>query len=295
MNALELLKTVAAHSGISSEDAGLQQLLGTKSLQSLEIDEEVAKKMTAPRLTMEAAKSNPDLKRHFTAAALNGVDAKVKSLLTSDLLEDEFKTSISQVNTYDNISALTDKILALKTEKVGQTASNQHTINKEIVRLNEELKAEKELKTKMSQDFEAREKSNRTSWEVDKIYSTYLNDLALDEKIPAKIRLATAKSAIDMMMSDRGLKVNIGESGNLELLNKEGQPYFTESNIKPTVEDFIKSGLNENGLWKTKIDTRKDNRAPQSTNDKPLDSNRAQVLEKMKKANEATYKAFRMQ
>lgn len=291
MKATELLKTVAAHSGVSFEDAGLQQLIGNKALDALEVDEEVAKRMTAPRMTMETAKANPDLKRYFTAAALDGVDSKVKALLDSEELPEEFRVSLNTGNTYDKVAAITKEILDLKNTR---TASNQHTVNKEIIRLSDELKKSQELMAKQATDFEVTRHADRTNWEMDKVYSTFLNQLALDEKIPASIRLGAAKQAIATRMTERGISVQLSPEGSLELMTKEGTPYIPETNVRPTIDDFVKSTLLENGLLQTRKETQGPaaRQAPTNINNAAPSSDRAAVAKRMAEHSAEVSKQF---
>ena len=134
----EVLKSIASQSGVSETE--LQSIMENSALASIEIDDAISTRLTVPRLTMESAKANPDLKKHFTAQALNGVDSEMQRLMNDMGVSAEVQTEINGLDTtFKRVPALMKKIQELESKKQGAGSEDVAKMNQKISDLNAEL------------------------------------------------------------------------------------------------------------------------------------------------------------
>ena len=74
MKLVDFLNTIAAKCGKQKEFEGI---VNNPVLSSVEIPDDVANGINSDLFTLESAKNNSSLKTHFSAGALNGVDAEI--------------------------------------------------------------------------------------------------------------------------------------------------------------------------------------------------------------------------
>ncbi len=203
----EVLKTMVEQSGVSVSDETIKKILDNPALASIEVDDAVSNRLTANRFTLDAAKANPDLKKHFTALALNGVDAEVSKTILELELGDEVKNEIeSQDTTFKKVSALAKKVKELEAKKAGTSKVDKTKLEQEIEKLNNDIKTVKDSytaeKTKLLGDFE----NERINFEVD----TFLNsfNFALPKETPAETVRDFGRSLINKAFTDKGVKLN---------------------------------------------------------------------------------------
>ena len=73
----------------------------------IEIPDTLSGAINTKLLTLDTAKNSSELKNHFTAAAYDGIDAKIKDLIGSSELTEEVKTKIlTEKNSFEKMSLL---------------------------------------------------------------------------------------------------------------------------------------------------------------------------------------------
>lgn len=245
----DLIKTLAINSGVSADDAELTTILGNTALASLEVPDTISTRLTAPRLTMEAAKANPELKKHFTAQALDGVDAHIKQLVSEFTLPDDAKTEIdSEASTSKKVALLAKKIQATEAAKVAAPPGDKKVLEDKIAELNNQMASlrsgwETEKSTLMSQ-FD----DERTDFEL----KTFVlnQSLNLPDSFDQNAKYAAVKTLWDAEMKSKGVKV-VRKDGTLSLQTNEGTEYFDPTNNqKVTVNDFVLKTLANKGALK---------------------------------------------
>jgi hypothetical protein len=211
-------------SGVDVSEATITELLGNPAFASMDVDDVVSTKLTAPRLTMDAAKANPDLHKHFSALALNGVDKKIKEFATTfGLSKEELDELESEKSSYERVGLLAKKVQAIEAKKASAPSKDKETL------LN---------------GFE----NERLGWKLDAVYSEFIPQMNKD--IKANVNLSIAKQYVTDAMQSKGYKI-VNKEGNLALVTVEGNEVY-ENNIKLSLKDFATKVLaNESDPTKT--------------------------------------------
>lgn len=236
----EVFKKMVEQSGVSVTDATIEKIIGNKELASLEVDDAVSSKLTAERFTFEAAKSNPELHKHFKATILDGVDQEVKRLADEHGFEDSDKTELkSAENSFKRIALLSSKIKTLTEKKAGSTGKDKDALTKEVEKLNSELLT---IKTDHQTAILAKETAfndERTGWKLESVFNEFIPKM--DKKNSSKINLTIARTVVTDELAKKGLKI-VNKDGNLSLLTSTDTQYF-ENNTPIALNDFVSKTL----------------------------------------------------
>lgn len=260
----EIFNTLATASGVDPNDAALTAILGNASLASIEVPDEISNRLTAPRLTMEAAKANPELKSHFTAQALNGVDAYLEKITSEygfdETAKSEFK---AETNTTKRIALVAAKIKALEAAKVGTTGGEKDKLAKDIETLNGQLATLKESheneKTQLLAGFE----KERINYDLRSMALGY--NLNLPDSLPADSKYAAVKALLDGSLTEKGVQI-VRKDNALTLQTSAGTDFFDPTtNQKVSVSDFFQKELANKGMLKAASATTQTQQTTQQT------------------------------
>lgn len=247
MKIKELITTIATQSGVLADSPALKSIIDNATL-TLDVDDDLAKLLTAPRMTMEAARANPELKKHFKKEVYDGIQAEVKRT-AAELGLDE--TAISEIDTQDTdfkkIGALAKKVQALTAAKAGAGSKDTEKLNKEIEKLNEQaasIRTEYEGKLKsVNEGFE----TERIGLSLNNILSGYDYATPVDKDINVQV----ARTLVDKGLAEKGIKI-VRKDNDLTFVTSEGTEYFEkETNKKVTVKDFVNKTLANAKVLKT--------------------------------------------
>lgn len=251
MNKLkQLFENLAKKAGVDTTDESYLKAL--ESIKDIEISEDVATKIESNLYDIESAKQNYNLKSHFTALALNGVDAQLKEAL-EELIEDENVRGelLSVKSTPARVKTALGKIRELESAKAKHEGKGDDGKAKkaqdEIDRLVAEFKTKEA--TYLSQISEKeREKLEAISTFKEELFYgglKYANDFDLETN------LLVAKQKINKALSEKGAKkIYNSTTGKFEIkrADDESLDFLDERNNKTSYEDFAKQILSENKL-----------------------------------------------
>ena len=104
--------------GVPSDDENLSNLLANENLQNIEINDDLANQINGNLLTMDSAKNNSELNKHFKATILNGLDAETKSLMSQLELSDDVVSEImNEQSSFKRVPLLVNKVVELEKAK----------------------------------------------------------------------------------------------------------------------------------------------------------------------------------
>ena len=246
-----LIRELALKAGVKADNPKLVELLSVGA----QIPDEIAgalKSLIAPGtdlITLEAAKNNPDLLKHFNATIFNGMDAKILALATEDgdLSTTDLADLKAEKNSYEKLRLLKQKVKTATEGKHTNPADKQLLLD-EIKQLTKQVAdtqaaAQTEIE-KAQQQFEHR----LTDYAVDSLLSTqpYAN-----ADIPTEVNVMTAKNLITKVLADKHAILKRDSDGKLVLKNAENPELdFIENNNKVTFSDLAISTLANNKLLK---------------------------------------------
>jgi len=245
MLAAQLINDLFNNAGITDTETR-DKIAQIKDLSTIEIpDEDAGKIIGKDRLTLEAARNNQDLKKHFTALALNGFDTKLSDMVDAYGLNDQADTFKAEQSTYKRMGLLLDayKGKLEKDLKAGK-GDNKELIDK-INILEAQVANEKKTWETEREGLLNQHTSTLNKMGVDNMLRAYkyAYDMPTDDMVMlASNKLHSALEAKELQYSQNG--------SGLKLSQKDGSDYYDGSK-KIELKDFIDGILAENKLLAT--------------------------------------------
>lgn len=228
MKLAEIVKSLGLQSGLTETE--IKTITDNVALSSIEVADDVSTKLTAQRLSMDAAKNNPDLKKHFHAQSLNGIDAELERTAT------EMGISVDDLKALDSTSKrighLAKAIQEAESKKAGSKGADTDKLTKQIEQLNADILKERNDKIAELKAKDDSLETERTDWTANGILSNFEYATAVDKDI----NVTVAKALINKELQSKGLKVT-RKDNVLSLQTAEGTEYF-ENNAKVGYQDF---------------------------------------------------------
>jgi hypothetical protein len=228
-----------------------------------QIPDDLVNAVNASLMTMETAKNNIELKKYFHAQALNGVDAELRNALSELELDDENRTAIdSETSTYKKVSKSLKLVKELQEKKAQTNNKGEKTeLQKEIDRLNNEIKTVKAQSEDKEKEFNSKLDSTLTEYQLNSILSS--KNYALDG-MPKDVLTLTAKNLLQSELSAKGIKI-VRDNDKLKLVRVDAPDLdYRENNTPVQLGDFVDSVLANNKLLKVS-EPQANTVAPQAT------------------------------
>lgn len=241
----------AKQAGIPEDDPALKEFTDNKD--SLELSEDLAKKINSSFLTMEAAKNHSDLISHFKSVNLNGVDARLqRQIEDSGLTPEQIGTLKNQENTFERITDFNGMVKAnavqALTDYKASNAKPEHKeemekLTKEIERLNGEIKTSGEGST---EDMDNLKKAHDVALLEIKVNTLLAGYNYANKDVDIDGNIAMTNALLFKGLATDGLK--IGEKEGVPTLEKvDGSDHFVD-NAKVSLRDYMDKILSNNKL-----------------------------------------------
>lgn len=247
MTIAELLHQLAERVDFNASDDVLKAIVTNPTLSQIQVPSELATDLNRKLMTESEAKINGNIKKHFTATALNGVDAKVKEILDEFGFDDDSKNGIfAEQNSYNRIKLLAQSISDLKDKSITATGGEKKALIDKINELTTLVNSEKAARANDVAAVNAQWASKLTDKEINAMFSNY--DYAMD--LDKEIQIQTARNVWERELKNKGGKYIYGDDG-LKLVNAETPDLpFTIDNKQVDVKQFTEGVLAQNKLLK---------------------------------------------
>ena len=198
-------------------------------------------------MTETEAKTNYNIKKHFTATALGSVDSKINDLLNEFGFDEETKGQVlAEQSTFNRIPLLAKAISDAKEKAITSTGGEKKALVEKIAELQNLLNAEKEARKSDIEKVNSQWQSQLTEKELYAMFSQYNYALDLDKDVT----ISTAKGLWEKKLKEKGGKYMFTNDG-LKLVNAEAPDLpFTIDNKTVDVKSFTENVLAEAKLLK---------------------------------------------
>jgi hypothetical protein len=240
-----LLEKLFKKAGIDTSNEELKPLFELDN----EVADETVGKVDKSLLTLDAAKSNSEVIKAIKATTLSGADSKLDELITELGLQpsEEFTTN---KNTYEKIALVTK--LAHEAGKKASGATNKQSADdftKKEAEYNRQLKELKDSLVAKENEFKTARENDLTTFELKTILSG--KNYIFPDEMDTNLKLSTALGAVQQELSKNGLSVKRNAAGQLEIVDKDGNPaYNPKDNVAYEPNTFIDGALAQNKLLK---------------------------------------------
>lgn len=210
-----------------------------------EIDEESFNRVDQKLLTVDAAKSHPDVLRQLRQNILDPVDKAMERLITEHGIT-VGEDYAGEQNTYEKIQNLFKTVIEAG-KKPGKEKHTEDFAAKEA-EYNKSIRDLKELLSSKETEFKTTRENDRTAFELQKILLG--KDYVFPKEMDSNIVISTALSAVNNDLSKKGFVIKLNEAGQLQILNKDGMPAYNTSNEALEPITYIDGVLAHNKMLK---------------------------------------------
>jgi hypothetical protein len=249
--ASEYFTKLAAKAGIDPNDEELTTFLAVSDLQKIPIPDNLANSIDGSLLSIAEAKNeHPQIKWHYVASALNGVNTEMDKLMDDLKFPDDVKAVVrNEKSTPKRQRILVGKLEELYNKKM-QSVNNteKQTFQAEIEKLQGELRQEKDAVENVRKEYQTKEFNTKRDQEIDFMLSEYKT--VFDESLPKAAKRAAMRSLIDKALQDKNADFTLDDSGRLKLIRKDGANVFGDDNRPWDPKILIETTLSQNKVLK---------------------------------------------
>jgi hypothetical protein len=198
--ALDFIKSIAARAGIKDNQEFDLALAGSAAdtLKSLELPDSVINQVNTNLMDFNTAKSNLDLKNHFTGMAFNGMESAVFDQLKASGFDDAEIEEIKAAS--KSTGQRMSKILDKYNSRIDEAKKHKPGSDEYVRKLSEAQKALEDAKAKFESEkfqiLETQKAKQQNLWMRNQLASVQWNDA-----IPEIAREATYNAAMSAQLS----------------------------------------------------------------------------------------------
>jgi hypothetical protein len=267
-----LIEKLLKKAGIDTSTEELKPLFALDA----EIADDTVSKVDKSLLTLDAAKNNSEIIKAIKATTLSGADSKLDELITELGLQPS-EDFLSNKNTYEKIAIVT-KLANEAGKKAGGTGNKQTAdeFAKKEADYNKQLKDLKDSLVAKENEFKNTRESDLTTFELKTILSgkNYIFPAEMD----TNLKLSTALGAVQQELSKKGFSIKRTEAGHLTIVNKEGQPAYSDNHEALEPNTFIDGALAQNKLLKINDATQQQTTASTGTVTTPAAGGNSKIV-----------------
>lgn len=285
----ELLYAFAQALSVPPES--LEAIKNNADLFKITIPKELGESYTKNFTTLDSAKQNGELKKHFYGLSLKPIDNKLDEVMTEFGLDDEAQREIkSQDSTYKRNEALIRKLYTTSQKAAtATTAKDKDKFQEEITKLNSQILASQT-------EFQGKLAEAESKW-IQKVsgmvMDSKISERNLTDQFPRDVVMMSAKGLIEKKAAEKGAKIIFDKDTMQYKMVQAANPdlEYTENHKNVTFDDFRDTVLAENKLLKvtaapaTTIQTPRTQIQP----DRPM----SPMQQRIKAQQEADYEAFK--
>jgi hypothetical protein len=247
----EFLNGLLLKAEIKPDDKALIDLLSVEELKNIQVPDELISSVDSRLVSIEQAKNNhPDIKPHYTSAALAGVDVEIDKILNEYGLPDNLKLIVqNERNTFKKLPLALKKLEEAKAAKADTTnKTEKQSLQAEIDRLNSEIRTYKDNVEAVKKEYSDKETNFRREMLVNELLDGYKT--VFDETLPKESKRAATRVLIDKKLQEKNADLVLDDSGRLKLVGKSGANVFGDDNRPWDVPTLFDTTLSQNKVLK---------------------------------------------
>lgn len=250
LNISEFLNGIAISAGIDQDDPALKLILADGNLTKIEVPaafESLVSNKYKDMVTLEAAKNHPELKKHFTATLLHGVEKDIDRF-TKEIweLSDEDRAELKKAEGAQKRMEMAFKLGKERLEKKAPATDNEKVkkLETQISQLNADLLAKDE-------SFENEKKTLKQGFldkRKDHAFKELFQSYQYTDALPKSVQEQTARAIIlAKLQQDNNKVVFKEEDDSLQLFTNEDTAVY-QNNKPVNLKQYVESVLAENKL-----------------------------------------------
>jgi hypothetical protein len=234
----DFLKALVVKAGGNVDEAVIKAALGALPA-DLEMPDTLSTAIDNGLLSVTQAKNNhPEIRSHYTALALNGVDSELDRFIEAEKLPDDVIALLKAqgLSTAQRAITLAKQIKELEGKKTGASKVDKDEHQKKLAELNDELRRVKEeqqgLLAKHKDEIQAVRRDHSLGGLLVG-YKTRFDDLDPITK------QTVISNIINKNLASKKAKLTVDEAGNLTLIGEDGSNVFGDDHRPLTPKAFL--------------------------------------------------------
>lgn len=243
----EFISGLIKKAGGNVEDEKIKTALAAVDA-NIELQDELVTAIDHGLISIENAKNNhPEIKKHYTALAYNGLDSELDRLMEDEKFDEAIITEIKNEKSSTKRAALiARKIKELEASKAGQGKAETKTLNEKIAELNGELRKIKDNEGVIKAEYEGKLRDKDMGYSKRNLLASYST---IHDKLDPDTKNIIVNAIIDKNLKAKGYKFDLDDNGNLIIATKDGSAAFSEDHTPLTPKRFLDGVMaNENLL-----------------------------------------------
>lgn len=233
----EFLKTLIVKGGGNVDDEKIKTALAAIGAE-LELSDDIVTAIDHGLISIENAKNNhPDIKKHYSALALNGLDAELKRLMEDEKFGDDIIAELeSEKSSTKRATLIAKKIKELEGAKSNAGKADVKALNDKIADLNTQLRTIKDNENNIKSDYEKKLRDKDRGYAMRGILGSYET---IYDKLDPETKSITINAIIEKNLRAKGFALDVDENGNLVINTKDGSNAFTDDHRPLTPKAFF--------------------------------------------------------
>ena len=244
----EFITKLCSLAGIDSSDPALIGIISSSDFSNTRLPEDLVQKINSSLFTLDAARNNETLRKHYHAEILNGLDSNIYSLIDKLEIDQSVAEELkNEKKTTEKYNKLVEKVIELQEKKANtKSISNKSELETEILKLNNQIK---DLSTKLKDAPYERDKHWSEKLKNKAIENTLSNyRYSNEENIPKEVLIETAKVLLNKKLSDSKVSIEYdNEKDNISLKTESGMDFY-QDNSPVSFKSYVDSILAESKL-----------------------------------------------
>lgn len=244
----EFINQIAQRTGYNADS--LKAVTENASLAQVQLPDDFVASFKQGLLTVNEAKINGDLKKHFAGVHLGSVDATINELIDEYGFGDDVKNTLKgEQSTFERLKLFSKSLSDLKDQAATAVGGEKAKLVQKIQELEQAIVAEKDNAKKRISETESAWQGKFANKLMDSHFRGY--DYAI-EGVDASINAMTARNLVEAKLAEKGGKIKFADD-NITLVSATDEALPFSIDHKPvTFKDFTDSVLAEAKLLKVK-------------------------------------------
>ena len=243
----ELINSLCKKANVNPEE--FQKVVeANEALKTIQVPDQTKNLLENSLLTVDQAKQNADVKKHFKGTLLSTIDDKINEAIDEAELTDELKTEIlGETSSYERIKKLGKAIKQLEAQKITAVSGDKKALADQISSLNNAIVNERKK-------FEAQLASKDSEYQSalkDMTIQQHLANYTYTDAFPKPVALETALSLLRKQMIADGAEAVL-HNGQIKLVSaKDKDLPFSINNEEVGFDSYTAKLVADNKLLKT--------------------------------------------
>lgn len=244
----EFITKLAAMAGMDTSSTDFVSLLSNSEFSNYKLPDDVLSRINSSLMTMDSARNNETLRKHYHAEILNGLDTNIESIMERFNVETDIADAIRQEKrTTEKYNKLVEKLNDLHSRKAQSTSkSDKAELENEIGKLNGQIKDLNDKLKVAPQERDAFWTEKLKSKAIQNMLTSY--NYAGEKDIPKEVLIETASVLLNRKLNEQKVRLDYSaDSDSISLKTESGMDFYKD-NTPVSFKSFADQVLAESKL-----------------------------------------------